>query len=75
MDEGDGFDSRKVLEDNAREANRQFHLHGRGITMAKHAFDILRYNARGNRVLMIKRFDVRAGQAGGANPGASSFSA
>jgi PAS domain S-box-containing protein len=74
VDEGEGFDSRKVLEDNAREANRQFHLHGRGITMAKHAFDILRYNARGNRVLMIKRFESRAGQSG-ESAGSASFAA
>lgn len=56
VDEGNGFDHRRVLADNAREANRHFHLHGRGITMAKHAFDLMRYNDKGNRVLLIKRF-------------------
>lgn len=75
VDEGQGFDHKKVLEDNAREANRQFHLHGRGITMAKHAFDILRYNDRGNRVLMIKRFDMPSTEPSEQEPASASFSA
>ncbi|MCE9598664.1 MAG: ATP-binding protein, partial [Spirochaetia bacterium] len=55
-DEGNGFDHKKISQDNSREANTSMHLHGRGITMAKHAFDTLRYNDAGNRVLLVKKF-------------------
>lgn len=55
-DEGQGFDHKKISRDNSRFANERMHLHGRGITMARHAFDTMRYNEAGNRVLLIKKF-------------------
>ncbi len=55
-DEGDGFDHKKVMGDNSRDANRHMLAHGRGISMAKNIFDAVRYNKKGNQVKLIKKF-------------------
>ena len=56
QDEGAGFNHTRILKDNSMEANKKMHLHGRGITMAKSVFDSMRYNEKGNRVALLKRF-------------------
>ncbi len=55
-DEGKGFDHKKLLADNAENANLHFLSHGRGIFMTKNTFDVIRYNQTGNKVLLIKYF-------------------
>ncbi|HNL01861.1 MAG TPA: ATP-binding protein, partial [Leptospiraceae bacterium] len=56
QDEGAGFNHTQIVKDNSMEANKKMHLHGRGITMAKSVFDSMRYNEKGNRVALLKRF-------------------
>jgi two-component system, sensor histidine kinase LadS len=58
-DEGNGFDHKKVLVNNSRDANRQMLAHGRGISMAKNIFDSVRYNKKGNRVKLIKKISKK----------------
>jgi len=55
-DEGSGFDHYKAVEDDSSNANAQFLAHGRGITMTKNIFDRVKYNERGNQVMLIKYF-------------------
>ncbi|MCB1166340.1 MAG: ATP-binding protein [Leptospiraceae bacterium] len=55
-DEGKGFDHRKMLQTDERELNAQYMAHGRGIMMTVSAFDIVRYNEKGNRVALVKYF-------------------
>ncbi|MBP7585369.1 MAG: ATP-binding protein [Spirochaetes bacterium] len=62
-DEGSGFDHYKAVEDDSSNANAQFLAHGRGITMTKNIFDRVKYNERGNQVMLIKYF--RQDAAGG----------
>ncbi len=54
-DEGGGFDHQTVLG-NINKANMEMRAHGRGILMAKNVFDSIKFNKRGNRVLLIKNF-------------------
>ncbi|MBN1531861.1 MAG: ATP-binding protein [Spirochaetes bacterium] len=56
MDEGEGFDHRKVMMGLRERANGEMLAHGRGITMAANLFDEIRFNRRGNQVLLTKRF-------------------
>lgn len=55
-DEGQGFDHRKVLKTDEKKLNEDFMAHGRGIMMTVSAFDIVRYNEKGNRVALVKYF-------------------
>jgi PAS domain-containing protein len=54
-DEGAGFDYNKYLCDQ-EEDNGSLLPHGRGISLAKDAFDEIRYNDKGNSVTLIKWF-------------------
>lgn len=56
-DEGAGFNHRKLFAKNPNAPNSEGLAHGRGISMARNIFDIVRYNDAGNQVTMIKRFD------------------
>jgi len=51
IDDGSGFDWRSIPD--PREKN--YELHGRGITMARMFFDELTFNEQGNKVTLIKR--------------------
>ncbi|MBX7056778.1 MAG: ATP-binding protein [Leptospirales bacterium] len=55
-DEGAGFDHRAALQAELDLLNAASHSHGRGIVMSRQVFDIMRYNERGNRVFLLKRF-------------------
>lgn len=55
-DEGKGFDHKKMIADNAENANINFLDHGRGIFMTKNTFDKIKYNEPGNKVLLVKFF-------------------
>lgn len=55
-DEGEGFDYIKILNDNPENSNLSMLAHGRGISMAKNVFDEIKFNRKGNQVLLVKRF-------------------
>ncbi len=55
MDHGKGFNYRKVLE-RGNEANEELLSHGRGIMMASNVFDDIRFNKKGNQVVLVKRY-------------------
>lgn len=57
-DEGDGFDHEKILSENSAEANEAMLAHGRGISMSKNVFDEIKYNKKGNQVLLVKYFNI-----------------
>ncbi len=54
-DDGDGFDHEKMKREKNR-ANDEMLSHGRGIFMTQGIFDEMRYNKKGNQVLLRKRF-------------------
>ncbi|MBE8398762.1 7TM diverse intracellular signaling domain-containing protein [Leptospira borgpetersenii] len=53
-DEGEGFDYKKILNLDIKKLNETSLTHGRGILMTRSVFDIVRFNEKGNRVLLIK---------------------
>ncbi len=56
-DEGEGFEYRKYLGDAKESGNEPTILtHGRGIAMTKDIFDDIRYNTKGNEVMLVKSF-------------------
>lgn len=56
-DEGDGFNHTEYLNPTENKQNMELALaHGRGITMAKHSFDKVDYNEKGNEVSLVKYF-------------------
>ncbi len=59
-DQGLGFDWRH-LHDPRSEANL-LSRHGRGILMARHAFDEVNYNEQGNEVTLVVKLDVPQGK-------------
>ncbi|MBL8022050.1 MAG: ATP-binding protein [Leptospirales bacterium] len=55
-DQGDGFDHAEIMGRDIRRPE-YFHLmHGRGIAMARIEFDTVKFNKKGNSVVLIKRF-------------------
>ncbi len=54
-DEGHGFDV-AALDEMRNLAESDMLAHGRGITMARSAFDEVRYNRKGNTVLLVKHY-------------------
>ncbi|HEY1405879.1 MAG TPA: ATP-binding protein, partial [Spirochaetota bacterium] len=61
-DEGEGFNYEKILSRVNDEVTRQELAHGRGITMALGVFDAIKYNDRGNKVTLVKRFNVQSSE-------------
>ncbi|WP_243393340.1 7TM diverse intracellular signaling domain-containing protein [Leptospira perolatii] len=53
-DEGEGFDFKKILNLDGDRLNEESITHGRGIMMTRKVFDIVKFNDKGNRVLLIK---------------------
>lgn len=53
-DEGDGFDFKKILNLDGDKLNEESYTHGRGIMMTKKVFDVVKFNEKGNKVLLIK---------------------
>ena len=56
-DQGQGFDWRGLP--NPKEKGNLLSRHGRGIHMARHAFDELRFNDAGNEVTLVVNLDAR----------------
>ncbi|MEI7011834.1 7TM diverse intracellular signaling domain-containing protein [Leptospira licerasiae] len=53
-DEGDGFDFKKMLNLDGEKLNEESYTHGRGIMMTRKVFDVVKFNEKGNKVLLIK---------------------
>lgn len=58
-DQGRGFNHRLMLRRSPDEVNREGIAHGRGLFLTLSHFDGVRYNEKGNSVLLIKRFGRR----------------
>lgn len=54
-DEGKGFNYKNVLE-KAKRANEEELAHGRGIVMALGIFDSVKFNEKGNKVFLLRKF-------------------
>ncbi|MBC7197534.1 MAG: ATP-binding protein, partial [Deferribacterales bacterium] len=54
-DMGKGFNTEDALKNNNE--NNLLKLHGRGIMITKMYFDKVEYNKKGNKVMLIKRFE------------------
>jgi len=55
IDQGNGFDYEKVLS-RIDDTNTEMLSHGRGIIMAVNVFDEVKFNKKGNQVLLVKNF-------------------
>jgi len=66
-DQGRGFNHRKYLAGISSESEDPGLMHGRGITMVKSIFDEVRYNSRGNQVLLVKNIKILKGQENNGN--------
>lgn len=60
-DQGRGFNHRKYLAGVRDETDETGLAHGRGITMVKNIFDEVRYNSKGNQVLLVKNLGPVSG--------------
>lgn len=56
-DEGLGFNHKGMMSDNSETANAEFLAHGRGITMTRNVFNLVRYNREGNKVILVKHLN------------------
>jgi hypothetical protein len=56
-DQGKGFNYKKYLAEISSDSPEIGLTHGRGITMVKNIFDEVRYNTRGNQVLLVKHIN------------------
>ncbi|MCB1168805.1 MAG: PAS domain S-box protein [Leptospiraceae bacterium] len=56
-DEGQGFDTEKMLNRNIKDVVESRRMHGRGIRITKEMFDEIRYTGKGNRVILRKLFE------------------
>ncbi|MBN2042029.1 MAG: ATP-binding protein [Spirochaetes bacterium] len=57
-DQGNGFNHEKILSTNLNDLNTSGEQHGRGIAMTKEIFSSIKYNKKGNSVLLIKEFSA-----------------
>ncbi len=55
-DEGHGFDITSMESMHPDDINATVLTHGRGLNMIRSAFDTVRYNEKGNQVLLVKYF-------------------
>lgn len=60
-DQGKGFNHRKFLAASNDETGDVALAHGRGIAMVKNIFDEVKYNFRGNQVLLVKHLNKEKG--------------
>ncbi len=63
-DEGDGFDHQGFLKRTESDDSLLMLEHGRGLTMARNAFDSVEFNAKGNQVTLKKKHSITATKAG-----------
>ncbi|MCE9596912.1 MAG: ATP-binding protein [Spirochaetia bacterium] len=55
-DQGDGFNHAEIMERDIRRPEFFNLMHGRGIAMARTEFDTVKFNKKGNSVVLIKAF-------------------
>lgn len=55
-DQGNGFNYKKVIDGFEKKVRDKFLPHGRGISMTMNVFDSIRYNEKGNQVVLEKKF-------------------
>lgn len=55
-DEGNGFNYREILEKIQRDVDENMLAHGRGLRMVFNIFDEVKFNRKGNQVLLVKNF-------------------
>jgi anti-sigma regulatory factor (Ser/Thr protein kinase)/PAS domain-containing protein len=53
-DQGKGFNHKKIMSMNGEDTNNNYTAHGRGIAMTRSIFDEVKYNLKGNQVLLVK---------------------
>lgn len=56
-DQGKGFNHKKVTAEQNSSNGDNMLYHGRGINLARSIFDEVRYNTRGNQVLLVKKLN------------------
>ncbi len=56
-DEGRGFDHKNFIKKKKKDKNEDL-AHGRGISMALNIFDEVKYNKKGNQVLLVKKLPI-----------------
>lgn len=59
-DEGEGFDYHHTLDKVAKKVDQEMLPHGRGIRMSQVIFDKVKYNKKGNQVLLVKQLTPEA---------------
>ncbi len=64
-DEGEGFNKEKYTSAFQEEINEQLLFHGRGISIARNAFDSITYNDKGNLVTLVKYLKKTDGEQAG----------
>ncbi len=55
-DQGEGFDYRSMLDRNPVSPENLMLTHGRGLLMITSAFDLVEFNEKGNRIVLVKYF-------------------
>ena len=63
-DEGDGFDHQGFLKRTESDDSLLMLEHGRGLTMARNAFDSVQFNTKGNQVTLAKKHTITGAKAG-----------
>ncbi|MBN2158400.1 MAG: ATP-binding protein [Spirochaetes bacterium] len=53
-DEGDGFDHESAMNCDCDDADNAGLMHGRGLMMISDTFDVVRFNEKGNRIVLVK---------------------
>jgi anti-sigma regulatory factor (Ser/Thr protein kinase) len=57
-DQGRGFNHKKVMSLQSDDREISLIAHGRGINLVKNIFDEIKYNLRGNQVLLVKNLNI-----------------
>ena len=55
-DEGNGFNYREIIQKIQNTVDEDMLAHGRGLRMAFNIFDEVKFNKKGNQVLLVKHF-------------------
>ncbi|PKL17266.1 MAG: hypothetical protein CVV49_11895 [Spirochaetae bacterium HGW-Spirochaetae-5] len=66
-DQGKGFNHRKFLSGLSDDPAELMLAHGRGISMVKSIFDEVKYNSKGNQVLLVKHINKNRGREADEN--------
>jgi len=56
-DEGKGFSYNNIINNDQMHMDNIALAHGRGLLMIKNAFDVIKFNKKGNQILLIKYFN------------------